>query len=238
MRRAVEPALKAVLEPIPLLNTLVAGPTLGRDILVASVILAIMILPTIMSITREVILILAPPLDSLEICRRLREDRATLHVSRIPILVVGVNDDVEAVVALEIGADDYLPRTAPARLLLAHVKALLRRVEFATSPVSGEATHLTSGDLSLDLVTREARRAGDALAMSPREFDLLGYLVAHAREIVTRDHILTRVWGYEAVRETNSLDVHVNWLRTKIEPEPCRPVRLRTLRGRGYIFTG
>lgn len=180
-----------------------------------------------------------PPLDSLGVCQRVREDRATLHVNRIPILVVGAgDDDVDEVVALEIGADDYLPRTTGARLLLAHVKALLRRAELAPSPVSGEDTRLISGDLSIDLVTREVRRAGTMIAMTPREFDLLAYFVAHARQVISRDQLLTHVWGYGAERDTNSLGVHLSWIRTKIESDPSRPIRLRTLRGRGYVFTG
>ena len=150
--------------------------------------------------------------------------------------MIGTPDDVDAIVALELGADDYLGRPFAARLLLARVKALLRRAEFDTVPETTDSAVLLSGDLTLDTVTREVTRGGAPLVMTPREFDLLAYLVGHRRTIVTRDQLIARVWGYRTERDTNSLGVHLSWLRTKIEPDPSRPTRIRTLRGRGYVF--
>jgi len=180
-----------------------------------------------------------PPLDSLEVCRQLRGARSAPRVSRVPIILLGERcEEIDAIVSLEVGADEYLCKPVGTRLLLAYTRALLRRAEFAAAASTAGVALVATGDLKIDLVTHDVFRAGQRVSLSPREFDLLAYFAGHQGQVVTREQLLTRVWGYQVEQDTNSLEVHLNWLRSKIEPDPSHPIRLRTMRGRGYIFTG
>jgi len=183
--------------------------------------------------------IMLPKLDGLEVCRILRREMA------VPILMLTARaDEVDRVVGLEMGADDYLTKPFSMRELLARVKALLRRVslirdELATREPSGAepgGPSLVLGDLVVDLARGEARLRGEPLRLTPKEYELLVFLARHPGVVLSRDLILERVWGWDFGGGTRTVDVHVRWLREKIEADPARPERLVTVRGVGYRF--
>ena len=166
-----------------------------------------------------------PGMDGTEVCRRLRAEG-----NWTPVLFVTARDEeVERVLGLELGADDYVTKPFSPRELIARVKAVLRRgqPEHAT-PV------LTAGELSLDLSRRQAKRAGRPVELTATEFDLLAHLARSPGRVYTRDQLLAAVWGYEAAAGTRTVDVHVSQLRAKLgEPSP-----IRTVRGVGYCADG
>jgi DNA-binding response OmpR family regulator len=134
---------------------------------------------------------------------------------------------------LELGADDYVTKPFGMRELLARVRALLRR-----SHTADDTEKVTCGNLEIDLKRREASRNGDVLEMKPREFELLSFLARSQGRAFTREQLLRDVWGYEYLGDSRTVDVHMRWLREKIEAEPAKPVRLITVRGVGYRFEG
>jgi DNA-binding response OmpR family regulator len=121
--------------------------------------------------------------------------------------------------------------------LLARVKALLRRAEMG-GPAKDVPVRLEAGDLVVEVGPRRALRAGAQLRLKPREFDLLAYFLRYPGQVLRRERLLRNVWGYEDAGDTRTVDVHVRWLRGKIEPDPANPQRLRTVRGVGYVFAG
>ena len=160
-----------------------------------------------------------PGIDGLEVCRRLRA------VSIVPIIIISARvDEMDRVVGLEVGADDYVTKPFAMRELLARVRAALRRAE-ARPAVETEAV-LTCGDLRIDPNRRELRRAGLPVGLKPKEFDLLLFLVRHPGRVFTREQLLDHVWGYDAAVNTRTVDVHMRWLREKVEPDPSRPLYL------------
>jgi DNA-binding response OmpR family regulator len=184
--------------------------------------------------------IMLPGIDGFEVCRRLR---AKMNV---PILMLTAREnEIDRVVGLEMGADDYIIKPFHMRELIARIKAQLRRVRMIReekSPApSGEATPeapVAYGDLILDTVRGEVLRGGKPLPLKPKEFDLLLYFARHHGQVLSREQILERVWGWEYTGDSRTVDVHVRWLREKIEPDPAHPVRLVTVRGAGYRFEG
>jgi DNA-binding response OmpR family regulator len=181
--------------------------------------------------------IMLPKLDGFEVCRLLRQKL------RAPIIMLTARtDEVDKVVGLEVGADDYLTKPFSMRELLARVKAQLRRVrllreEFAPeTPVSAQTLYFD--DLRLDLDRHEAYLRGEPLALKPKEYELLVYLAQHCGKVLSRDRLLEEVWGWDFSGGSRTVDVHVRWLREKLETDPADPVRLVTVRGAGYRFEG
>lgn len=174
--------------------------------------------------------ILLPRLDGFEVCRILRRE------TTVPILMLTAKaDEVDKVVGLEIGADDYVTKPFSMRELLARVRAMLRRAE-GSEAIAQEAGTIPSGDLLVDVAGHQAFRAGEPLALKPKEFDLLAFFVRNRGRLFTREQLLDQVWGYDYAVGTRTVDVHVRWLREKIENTPAKPTRLITVRGAGYRF--
>ncbi len=173
--------------------------------------------------------VMLPKLDGLTLLRILRRE------SQVPvILLTARGTETDKIVGLETGADDYVVKPFSLGELLARIRAALRRGRPAGPP----STELTSGDLSLDLVSRRVRLQGQELQLAPREFELLATLVRNKDAVLTRDLLLARVWGDDFVGDTRTVDVHIRWLRQKIESDPSNPLRITTVRGVGYRFEG
>jgi DNA-binding response OmpR family regulator len=148
-------------------------------------------------------------------------------------MLTAKGEEVDKVVGLELGADDYVTKPFGMRELLARVRALLRRTE---AGVEGEM--LVTGDLQIDLRRREVTRSGRLLELKPKEMELLLFFVRNRGRAFTREQLLRDVWGYDFFGDSRTVDVHVRWLRQKIEDDPGRPARLVTVRGTGYRFEG
>jgi len=182
--------------------------------------------------------LMLPGIDGIEVCRVLRQEMS------VPILMLTARDEeVDKVVGLEVGADDYMTKPFSMRELMARVKALLRRERLIREELSAEAQvvdeqTLTFGDLTVDMARREVKRAGEILQLKPREYELLVFLARHRGMVLSRDLILERVWGWDYDGGSRTVDVHVHWLREKIEPDPKNPTRIVTVRGVGYRFEG
>jgi DNA-binding response OmpR family regulator len=181
--------------------------------------------------------IMLPKLDGFEVCRVLRQEL------RAPIIMLTARaDEVDKIVGLEVGADDYLTKPFSMRELLARVKAQLRRVrllreEFAPeTPTPTQQMHFD--DLTLDLDRHEAYLNGESLILKPKEHELLLYLAQHRGKTLSRDQLLEEVWGWDFNGGSRTVDVHIRWLREKLEVDPANPVRLVTVRGAGYRFEG
>jgi two-component system OmpR family response regulator len=174
--------------------------------------------------------IMLPEMSGFEVCRILRKEMD------IPIIMLTARDDeIDKVTGLDLGADDYMTKPFSIRELMARVRALLRRTE--TKPIIPE-TVAKFGDLEIDTSHHLITRAGVTLNLSPKEFDLLVFLTANKSLVFSRDRLLEKVWGYEYSGDTRTVDVHIRWLREKIENNSEEPKRLVTVRGVGYKFEG
>lgn len=188
--------------------------------------------------------IMLPGLDGLEVCRILRQEMT------VPILMLTARaDEVDKVVGLEMGADDYIVKPFSMRELLARIKAHLRRVtlihkEMAANgatpalPGAREQLRLTFGDLTIDLNRHKVSLAEKTLRLKPKEYDLLLFLARNQGTALSRDLILERVWGWDFGGGSRTVDVHVRWLREKLEVDSANPERIVTVRGVGYCFEG
>lgn len=171
--------------------------------------------------------VMLPSLDGLSICRILRNE------SDVPILMLTARDgEVDRIIGLETGADDYMVKPFSLGEFLARIRALLRRAPSQR----GTPDRLQSGDLVLDLIARRALYKDDELRLTHKEFDLLAALMRNKGAVLSRDLLLERVWGYEYSGQSKTVDVHVRWLREKIEKDPSEPRRIVTVRGVGYRF--
>ena len=174
--------------------------------------------------------ILLPQMSGFEVCRILRKEMT------VPIIMLTARDDeIDKVTGLDLGADDYMTKPFSMRELMARVRAMLRRVEIQT--VIPE-TPRRFGDLEIDILHHVINRAGNTLNLSPKEFDLLVFLTSNKGLVFSRDQLLEKVWGYDYSGDTRTVDVHIRWLREKIEDNSEEPKRLITVRGVGYKFEG
>lgn len=183
--------------------------------------------------------IMLPGKDGFEVCRVLRQEMNT------PILMLTARDEeIDRVVGLEVGADDYMTKPFSMRELIARVKAMLRRVRLIREEVETnkktelDKEELRSGNLVIDLKRREAILSGKGLELKPKEYDLLLYFMQHQARALSRDALLEQVWGWNFTGDSRTVDVHIRWLREKIEVDPSKPVRIITIRGSGYRFEG
>lgn len=193
--------------------------------------------------------VMLPGLDGFEVCRALRREM------NVPILMLTARDEeVDKIVGLEVGADDYMTKPFSMREFLARVKALLRRVrlireEIATQDAAAGAAAppdatvevektMTFGNLEIDQARREVRVDGEPQRLKPKEYELLVFLARNSGIALSRDLILDRVWGWEHDGSSRTVDVHIRWLREKIEEEPSEARRIITVRGIGYRFDG
>ncbi|MEC7896511.1 MAG: response regulator transcription factor [Cyanobacteriota bacterium] len=176
--------------------------------------------------------LMLPGMGGLDLCRELRKRGITT-----PILVVSARDsETDRVLGLEVGADDYLVKPFGLRELVARCRALLRRSQ-QIQPSPGEEQETIEHD-NLCLYSRECRitRDGEDLNLSPKEFRILELLMRNPKRVWSRDQLLERIWGVDYVGDTKTVDVHIRWLRAKIESTPSAPQHIRTVRGFGYRF--
>ncbi len=177
--------------------------------------------------------VMLPKLDGLEVCRILRNETS------VPILMLTAKgEEIDRVLGLELGADDYVTKPFSMRELTARVRAMLRRSRMVPAVSSGAEELIQADNLQIDLVSHTARLKGVLLNLKPKEFDLLELLMANKGRAFTREQILNQLWGYDYFGGDRTVDVHVRWLREKIEEDPSNPKRIVTVRGVGYRFEG
>ncbi len=177
--------------------------------------------------------IMLPRVSGFEVCRILRKGMT------VPILMLTARtDEVDKVVGLEIGADDYMTKPFSMRELLARVRAMLRRSGMVGLEEAGAETPLRIGDLDIDTARHQVLCRGSQLTLTAKEHDLLVFLARHTGYVFSREQLLDKVWGYDYAGDTRTVDVHIRWLRQKIEMDPAHPKHLITVRGTGYKLEG
>ena len=178
--------------------------------------------------------LMLPELSGVEVCRILRAESA------VPIIMLTAKDsEVDKVVGLELGADDYVTKPFSLRELTARIRAIFRRADQAAaaavaSPDGAIPVHI--GRVEVDLAGHRLLRDGESVPVKPKAFELLSFLIRHQGQVFTRDQLLERVWGYDYAGESRTVDVHVHWLRGEVEEDPATPVHLQTVRGVGYVL--
>jgi DNA-binding response OmpR family regulator len=177
--------------------------------------------------------LMLPKMSGLEVCRILS------HEMNVPILILTAKtEETDKIIGLELGADDYMTKPFSIRELLARVRAILRRSEMAGVTPAESDLILKIDDIEIDPARHRAMRHGEPLGLTPKEFDLLAFLAKNKGFVFRREQLLEKVWGYDYAGDTRTIDVHVRWLRRKIEPDPQRPRHLITIRGIGYKLEG
>jgi DNA-binding response OmpR family regulator len=173
--------------------------------------------------------LMLPGMDGLELCRRLRSGSAT---QGIPIIMLTAKaEEVDRIVGLEIGADDYVPKPFSPRELVARVKAVLRRT---TAPLAPDESPVSAGNLRLDPIRHDVTKDSQTIDLSAMEFRLLEFFLRHRGRVFTRTHLLDQVWGQDRFVEPRTVDVHIRRLREKVEDDPRQPALILTVRGLGY----
>lgn len=177
--------------------------------------------------------IMLPKMNGFEVCRILRKEMT------VPVLMLTAKaEEVDKIVGLEIGADDYMTKPFSLRELLARVRAMLRRAKITEIQPITESALFKAGDIEVDIARHVASKSKAILELTPREFDLLAFLVKNKGFVFSREQLLEKVWGYDYAGDTRTVDVHIRWLRLKIETDPGNPERLITVRGAGYKLEG
>jgi DNA-binding response OmpR family regulator len=176
--------------------------------------------------------LMLPELSGIEVCRIIRAE------SGVPIVMLTAKDsELDKVVGLELGADDYVTKPFSLRELSARIRALFRRSEqLAATSDPGASQMIDLGRVQVDLAGHRLLRDGDPLAIKPKAFELLAFLLRHPGQAFTRDQLLEHVWGYDYAGETRTVDVHVHWLRSTLEDDAAQPQFIHTVRGVGYVF--
>jgi len=174
--------------------------------------------------------VMLPALSGFDICRMVRKE------SDVPIIMLTARtEEIDKVVGFEIGSDDYVTKPFSMRELIARIRAVLKRS--VSQPSVPETRPIQIGDLEIDIASHTVHVRGCDLALSPKEFDLLVALATSRGRVLTRDVLLDRVWGEDAYIDTRTVDVHIRWLREKIEEDPAHPRYILTVRGSGYKFS-
>ncbi len=174
--------------------------------------------------------VMMPEMDGWEVCKALRPQ------STVPILMLtALGDEVDRILGLELGADDYLTKPFSTRELIARLRALLRRVELDQQQTQAD-DQLAVGDIRIELNTRRVYKGKEELQLRHKEFEMLVLLLSRPGEVITRAEFFDKVWGTDWLGDTRTLDVHMRWLREKIEADPSHPRLLQTVRGTGYRF--
>ena len=177
--------------------------------------------------------VMLPKLSGFEVCRILRKEMT------IPILMLTAKtEEVDKIVGLEIGADDYMTKPFSMRELIARVRAMLRRADMVKSQPATEEEYLKIGDLEIDINRHKSFCKGSPLDLTPKEYDLLVFMARNKGIVFSREQLLEKVWGYDYAGDTRTVDVHIRWMRQKIETDPAHPKILLTVRGAGYKLEG
>ena len=175
--------------------------------------------------------LMLPGMDGVEVCKEIRRDNI---ISNVPIIMLTAkSEEIDKILGLELGADDYITKPFSIRELSARIKALLRR-----SNVKYDNEILRFGNITLNLQTREVLKHGKKLDFTLKEFEVLKLLIQNKGKILTREILLDKIWGYEYVGETRTVDVHIRHIRKKIEEDDKKPIYIQTIRGVGYKFIG
>ena len=175
--------------------------------------------------------LMLPELSGIEVCRIIRAE------SGVPIVMLTAKDsELDKVVGLELGADDYVTKPFSLRELSARIRALFRRSEQVAASAASTPAVVDLGRVQIDLAGHRILRDGEAVAIKPKAFELLAFLLRHPGQAFTRDQLLEHVWGYDYAGETRTVDVHVHWLRTTLEDDAAAPRFIHTVRGVGYVF--
>ena len=183
--------------------------------------------------------IMLPGLDGFEVARILRKEMTSAI-----LMLTARDDEIDRVVGLEVGADDYMTKPFSMRELLARVKAMLRRTRILRDEIKSDSTPSTKadalnfGNLTINLFRREVTLDKKPIPIKPKEYELLLFFAEHRGQMLSREFILERVWGWDYIGDSRTVDVHVRWLRQKIEKDASAPTRLVTVRGGGYRFEG
>jgi two-component system alkaline phosphatase synthesis response regulator PhoP len=176
--------------------------------------------------------VMLPGANGFDVCRDIRQKGVTTPI----IMLTARGQTVDKVLGLKLGADDYVTKPFDMLELTARIEVQLRRM--STAALGGTTPQYTFGDVTVDFRKAEVTRGGVPVELSAREFLLLKYFIEHREATLTRDELLNEVWGYHAMPTTRTVDVHVAWLRQKIEPNPRHPQYVLTLHGMGYKFVG
>ncbi len=174
--------------------------------------------------------LMLPGIDGLEVCKRLRADD---KLKQVPIIMLTAkSEEIDKILGLELGADDYITKPFSIRELNARIKAVLRRI----SPLEEGAELYRFADVEIDYSKHEIKKNGVKVDLTLKEFELLDHLIKNKGKVLTRDLLLDKIWGYEYVGETRTVDVHIRHLRQKLEEDDKNPKYIETVRGIGYRF--
>ena len=176
--------------------------------------------------------IMLPGIDGLEVCRRLRQNPRTKNIP--VIMLTAKSEEFDKVLGLELGADDYITKPFSVRELAARIKAIFRRVNTLSSSEENEI--IRCGDITIDSIRHEVYKKGMLIEMPLKEFELLKYLLLNKGRVLSRELLLEKIWGFDYYGETRTVDVHIRYLRQKIEDDDRNPIYIETVRGIGYRF--